>query len=137
MMKKDMIYNNNITLSSLFEYYSHVPEFGLDDIKDINHLSFMGNSMIHVASAKGMLEHIKALVFFGANLNIRGDLDNTPLHDAAMCGQDAAVLCLLELGANPNLVNEFAQTPLDCAELGHKWNVVDILKKKTKKNSKK
>ena len=66
---------------------------------------FESQSLLHVASQRGCVEHIHRLVILGADVNeisqIPSDLVGvTPLMVAAMFNTPDVLRCLIELGAN-------------------------------------
>lgn len=124
---------NKMELRKIFDAYKLHPEFLGIDIEEVDQRGALDSVLLHIASRMGKLDHIKALIDAGVDINARGDLDNTPLHDAALCGQAQAVALLLSLGADASLRNEFEQTALDVAVLGKKEVVCKAFRKNTGK----
>lgn len=77
------------------------------DIQDCD-----GQTPLHVASSKGMLESINFLISHNADINFRNDEGNTPLHEAVYCEKIKAVHLLLLHNARINIKNNKYRTPL-------------------------
>src|SRR5260221_13020251 len=90
------------------------PDFG-EPLTDVNQAGSVGNRPLHLASHRGNMEEIEALVEGGADVNVIGDMGSTPLHDAALGGQAEAGRFLLEHGARSNVKDKFWRTSLDVA----------------------
>lgn len=80
---------------------------------------FLGHYMLLdeplvLASERGDLTQMKALVAMGANVNTPSEF-NTPLIGAVSHGHYAAAEYLLMRGANPNLANNSGESPLHFA----------------------
>jgi ankyrin repeat protein len=73
-----------------------------------------GETALHVCAKWGDAEAIRILVVNGADMNKRGEDDNTALHYAAMMGHLAAAQCPVELGA-ANLRDIYGNLPIDLA----------------------
>jgi uncharacterized protein len=92
-----------------------LPEFAGIPLEDVNQEGDTGDRPLHVASIRGNLDEIAALIAGGADVNARGDLGNTPLHDAAAQGHLEALKFLLENGASSETKNEFDESVIDVA----------------------
>ena len=114
-------------LEQVLAKYSSHPDFLGINLVDPNQRGAVDDTPLHIASRKGELEDVQALLASGADLDISGDLGYTPLHCAAMCGKVDVIKQLLLNGANLELTNEFNQTPLNIAELGGHKEIVEIL----------
>ena len=104
-----------------------LPDFG-EPLTDVNQAGSAGNRPIHIASYRGNLEEIQALVEGGADVDVAGDMGSTPLHDAVEQGHTEAVRFLMEHGARPNVENEFGKTPLDIAKESGRFDLVALLR---------
>lgn len=104
-----------------------LPAFSEILLEDVNQVGNFGERPLHVASSRGNIEEIAALVEAGAEINAPGDLGNTPLHEAVGQGHMAAVQYLLDHGASPEVQNEFGETPLDKARQANRRDIVEIL----------
>lgn len=104
-----------------------LPAFCEIPLEDVNQVGNFGERPLHVASARGNMEEIAALVEAGAEVNAAGDLGNTPLHEAVGQGHVKAIQFLLDHGASPNVGNEFGETPIDKARLAQRNDIVDLL----------
>jgi ankyrin repeat protein len=75
-------------------------------------------SVLHIASLAGPLDVVKMLLEAGADVNSRGEGNETPLHFAS-CGRGdeavAIVRHLMSCGADVNATDRKGQTPLDLA----------------------
>jgi ankyrin repeat protein len=85
-------------------------EFDGLTLTDVNQPGHFGNAPLHIASSRGNLEHVEALINGGANVNAKGEDGDTPLFRAAEQGHVAVVKRLLEAGALPDLPNDFGRT---------------------------
>jgi len=77
---------------------------------------FSGETALHICANWGDAEAIRVLVANGADINKRGEDDNTPLHFAAMMGHLPATQALVELGA-ANTRDRYGNLPIDLAAL--------------------
>ena len=94
-----------------------LPEFCEVALEHVNQPGNFGNSPLHVASVRGSIEELEALIAGGANVNGAGEHGNAPLHEAVGQGHTAAVEVLLNAGARINLTNSEGKTPRDIAEM--------------------
>jgi|SRR5579884_1916013 len=103
------------------------PDFG-EPLTNVNQAGSIGNRPIHLATHRGNLEDIVALVEGGADVNVAGDMGYTPMHEAAGSGHIEIVKFLLIHGAYPDVENEFGMTPLDLAMRKGYADIVELLK---------
>ena len=87
------------------------PDFIDVDLTDVNQHGKFGNTPLNIASKRGNLEEVEALLAAGANVDAEGEMGDRPLHDAAMQGHVAVVKRLLAAGASPNVENDHGSTP--------------------------
>lgn len=73
-----------------------LPEFCEISLDDVNQVGNFGNYPIHVASVRGLLPELLALLQGGADVNAIGELGNRPLHDAVGQGHIEAVKMLIK-----------------------------------------
>ena len=62
-----------------------------------------------------ILKGIQLLIDMGANVNVRGDMNETPLHHVANLGLFESCIVLLKNGASVNVTDKFGWTPLHYA----------------------
>ncbi|HET7750868.1 MAG TPA: ankyrin repeat domain-containing protein, partial [Terriglobales bacterium] len=108
-----------------------LPAFSEVPLRDVNQVGNFGERPLHVASTRGNLEEIAALLGAGAEINAPGELGNTPLHEAVGQGHLEAAQFLLDHGACPDAKNEDGDTPLDKAKQTHRNDIVTILQSHT------
>jgi ankyrin repeat protein len=104
-----------------------LPAFCEIALEDVNQVGNFGERPLHVASSRGNMEEIAALVEGGAEVNAPGDLGNTPLHEAVGQGHMVAVQYLVDHGASPYAQNEFGETPIDKAQQANRHDIVEVL----------
>jgi ankyrin repeat protein len=121
----------NLTAADVLRRYKdeELPAFVGISLEDINQVGNFGDRPLHVASVRGNMEEIVALVAAGADVNAPGDLANTPLHEAVSQEHLHAVKFLLDNGASPSVKNEFGETPLDIARAKGRRDIVDLLER--------
>ena len=61
------------------------------------------------------LEAVRILIAAGADVNAKGEMDETPLHIAVHQSNRAMVSALLEAGARDDIRSEFGDTPRERA----------------------
>ena len=87
-----------------------------------------GRTVLHVASEKGSVTIMEALIAKGANINVRDKQERTPLHAAIAMGQKESVACLLAQKACEVNARDFVGfTPLIAASFLNKATIVDDL----------
>lgn len=100
----------------LFRYRDErLPEFKDIDIIDVNQRGRHGNTPLAVATARGSIDEVCALLNGGADPNLPGERGVTPLHDAAGLGYVEIAQLLILKGARQDAVAEFGGTPKDWA----------------------
>jgi hypothetical protein len=72
-----------------------------------------------------MLEYVKLLLDYGADVNARGKFGYTPLHGAAYHNNTAAIPLLIGYGAKINAVDNYNHTPMTVAE---RWGHLEAAK---------
>ena len=122
--------SNRLTADEVLRRYTEerLPSFADICLRDVNQVGRFGERPLHVASSRGNLDEIVALIEGGADINSTGDLGNTPLHDAIGQNHIEIVRYLLDCGASTQVMNEFGQTPIDIARLLGRDDIVEILK---------
>ena len=119
----DAIQAGNVELSS-----SLLKEFG-PSCKDKE-----GNSPLHFAAKKGLVQLAEDILAAGASINARNDLKQTPLHVAVLANKVEAVKILLSsIGNDGSLADveatdENDQTPLRYAELNKRTDIEGVLR---------
>lgn len=121
--------SERLTAAEVLQRYKEedLPAFCEIPLDNVNQVGNFGERPLHVASSRGKLEEIAALVEAGAEVNAPGDLGNTPLHEAVSQGNLEAVQFLLDHGASPNVQNEFGETPLDQARATKRDDIIEAL----------
>ena len=75
--------------------------------------SSAGDSLLHVACARGNLEEVKILCQLGAKINLKGDYGYSALHYAAEAGSEEVYNFLISKGANEDERNIYDDKPQD------------------------
>jgi uncharacterized protein len=121
--------SKRLTAEEVLRRYTEerLPSFVDISLLDVNQMGRFGERPLHIASSRGNVEEIAALVEGGADLDSAGDLGNTPLHEAVSQNHIEAVSYLLKHGASTKVKNEFGQTPLDLARSSERDDIVKIL----------
>jgi ankyrin repeat protein len=121
--------SRRLTAAEVLRRYKdeELPAFCEIPLEHVNQVGNFGDRPLHVASARGDMEEIAALVEAGAEVNAPGELGNTPLHEAVGQGHVNAIQFLVEHGASPNAKNQFGETPLDKAKRADRDDIVKIL----------
>lgn len=101
-----------------------LPDFFEIRLTDVNQRGHSGDTPLCVASIRGIIEEVEALLAGGADKNLAGDRGYTPLHNAAGQGHAVVVRLLLEAGANAGIRNEDGNTARDVAVLMKKEDVI-------------
>ncbi len=105
-----------------------LPEFCELRLVDINQRGNFGNCPIHVASVRGNVLELQALLEEGADIDALGELGNTALHEAVGQGHAAIVKMLLAAGASTSGKNKLGITPKEIAEMKGNREVLELLK---------
>ena len=90
-------------------------------------IGYNGRTLLHAASADGLVDVAQWLLGIGADANAQADSRRTPLHFAAMNGHFGLVRILLDRGADVNAAAMENYTPLHQASLGGYINVARLL----------
>jgi len=70
-----------------------------------------GRTALHFASENGHVDSVRALIEFGASMNLRDAVGNTALHCASHYGHFPVVRALIQLGADREIANKEGVTP--------------------------
>jgi ankyrin repeat protein len=121
--------HRHLTAAEVLQRYKDedLPAFVEITLEDVNQVGNFGERPLHVASVRGNMDEVAALIHAGADVNAPGDLSNTPLHEAIGQGHVGVIKFLLDHGATPSAKNEFGQTPLDIARLNERYDIVKLL----------
>lgn len=102
------------TLEQILEEADGADLFFGVKVDSVHSERFSGETALHLFAKWGDAEAISVLVENGADIDKRGEDQNTPLHYAAMLGQQSAVERLVTLGAK-NLTDRYGDTPKQLA----------------------
>ena len=95
---------------------------------DINSQESWGQTPLIIATLKTRVHCMKALIHFGANIEIKDHHHkNTALHIACSTKDEEAVLILLDAGANVLSINGSGRSPLGVALENKFYSVVPLL----------
>jgi ankyrin repeat protein len=121
--------SRRLTAAEVLRRYKdeELPAFLEIPLEDVNEVGHSGDRPLHVASVRGNMDEVAALISAGADVNAPGDLGNTPLHEAVGQGHAEVVKLLLNNGASSSVKNEFGDTPLDIAKLYERDDIVKLL----------
>lgn len=103
-----------------------LPDF-CQPLTDVNQIGTFANRPIHIASYRGDIRDVIALVNGGAKVNVQGDLGSTPLHEAVGQGHLEVVKFLLDRGADPWTRDELGRTPQDVARQAGRPEILELL----------
>lgn len=120
----------DLTAADVLRRYTEeaLPEFYGIVLENVNQVGNSGDRPLHVASVRGDLDEVAALVAGGADVNAPGDLGYTPLHEAAAQGHISVVKFLLDHGAWPHGKNEFGKSILEVAAPQVRTEIARLLK---------
>ena len=95
----------------------------VEGLADCDATNEIGDTPLHFATGRGLLDIMELLLSYGANPNAAEKAEfggATPLHIAARANDLKAAETLLNHRANPNVQDSLGFTPLHvCARLGH------------------
>jgi len=103
------------------------PEFCEIPLEDVNQVGNFGDRPLHVATGRGSLDEVAALLDGGADVNAAGELGNTPLHEAVSHGHLEVITFLLDHGASLHDLNDDRMTALDIAKLHARNDITELL----------
>ena len=104
-----------------------LPDFFEIKLTQVNQRGISGDTPLCVASIRGNIDELEALMAGGADKNLAGEMGCTPLHYAASQGHLAIVRRLLEVGADFGIRNEFGDSVRDAAvRAGHSEVVAEL-----------
>jgi len=96
---------------------------------NVNAQTGNGITTLHIATEKGYVKVVEALLEHNADVNSTIKYDITPLHIAARKGHLEVVEVLLKFGANTSSQDEYGRTALHIASKeGHEQIVIALLK---------
>jgi uncharacterized protein len=105
-----------------------LPAFLEIQLDDVNQVGNFGERPLNVASVRGRVEEVAALVDGGAELDAKGELGHTALHDAVTQGHGEVVEFLLSRGASPAVPNDWGQSPVETAIELNRKEILTLLK---------
>lgn len=82
-----------------------------DPIDPISYRDSSGDSLLHIAVQRGDIDTVIALLGFGLDINILGDMGYTPLHYAASSKNRVMFDLLQKHGARTDIRDEFGNMP--------------------------
>jgi ankyrin repeat protein len=120
---------SRLTATDVLRRYKdeELPAFVEITLEDVNQVGNFGERPLHVASVRGDIEEMTALIDGGADVNAHGELGYTSLHETVGQGHIQAVKLLLRHGASPTATNQFGDTPMDIARLRDRDDIVGLL----------
>ena len=86
-----------------------------------------GDTPLHQAARKGLLEVARKLLECGAEVDSRNDHGSTPLLLASQYGHTSVVQLLLDHNADLDARNSYGDTPLHCAAIESQLEVARLL----------
>lgn len=120
--------NHKLSAKDVIQRYKdeNMPEFVGLELTDVNQKGGFGNTPLNVASTRGDVEEVDALLDGGANPNIQGEHGCTPLHDAVGQGHIEVVRRLLQRGASSLILNDAGVTPRGRAAQNGLKDIIDL-----------
>jgi hypothetical protein len=105
----------NITFEELVNRYKNEQVFftSSEMVIDVNSRDVSGDSLLHIASIRGILEEAALLIENGADVNGTGEMSYTPLHYAVNYKHMDVIQLLLQNGADATIKNDFGKTACD------------------------
>ena len=98
-----------------------------------------GATPLHLASRKGLTDHVNVLLKHNADVNVTDDLGNTPLHCASGVeggdGNPDVVQVLIDNGADIDVENNRGDTAMSAASKNGQSKIVEMLSKGNKSSS--
>jgi uncharacterized protein len=124
-----MSMTHKLTAAEVLRRYQEeeLPEFVELKLEDVNQRGNIGDRPIHVASVRGNVAEVIALIEGGADVNLLGELNFSALEYAATFGHLNVIRILLEHGARKSNRNDLGQSALDIAKANGFDDIVRIL----------
>jgi ankyrin repeat protein len=124
---------NRLTAAEVLKRYKDedLPAFCEVSLDNVNQIGNFGERPLHVASVRGDIDEMIALLEAGAEVNAEGELGNTPLHEAVGQGNLKPIELLLSRGASPHVKNQIGDTPMDIAKSANRYDILKLLEKET------
>ena len=102
-------------IATLRGRYSDLVNYESDDptqpIDPLTYRDSGGDSLLHIAAARGDRDAVLLLLDAGMDPDLTGDMGCTPLHEAAGNGHREVAEMLISRGARTDSVNEFGEAP--------------------------
>lgn len=117
---------NECDLERDLKRINDLPEFEGIVLKDINQLSLLKNTPLHIACIWGDINCIKTLINNGANINAFGEDNYTPLHEAVEQGHQNVVDLLIKKGADISIKDDDGCTPFELAKTMKHQEIIEI-----------
>ena len=123
----------------LFNFYYRLAYFALklflivDQGADVNAVSRLGNTPLHLAADNGQLQIAELLLQRGAKVDVDNAVRSTPLVMAVQSEHAPVVKLLLEHGADPELKNKMKETALSIAQRRNNKEILELIKQSEQK----
>ena len=105
-----LLTGNMTVVRELLNYQSET------NILDVNCQNNVQSTPLHIASARGDMELVQALITRNANINAQNEYGATPLHFASLNGRLEIVKQLLNSGADIYIKNSKGETAIEIAQ---------------------
>lgn len=97
------------------------------DMDSIEEIDENKNTILHICVEKGLYDYVDALLYNGADTNIKNKLGFTPLHIAAQKNLDKIMELLLEFGGDLDIKNNQQRTPVNLAIASKATKVLRVI----------
>jgi len=124
-MRAKLVNENINDIDSLFK-----PKTEEDIIKDLSNLTQWEKDKLLIKSSRdGLLNEVRLLIEFGADVNAKDKNGDTSLIWASYYGYEDIVKLLIGAGVNANAKNKNGSTALRWAYENNQKNIIELLKK--------